>query len=66
MTQIDLPTWPWRLVKRLAREQDAQIWLVGGAARDLLLGRAVHDWDFAVDGDALALARAVADALDGA
>jgi len=39
---------------------------VGGAVRDALLGRPVHDWDFAVDRDALGLARAVADALDGA
>jgi putative nucleotidyltransferase with HDIG domain len=39
---------------------------VGGAVRDLLLGRPVHDWDFAVERDALGLARSVADALDGA
>jgi putative nucleotidyltransferase with HDIG domain len=39
---------------------------VGGAVRDLLLGRPVHDWDFAVDGDAMVLARAVGDALGGA
>jgi tRNA nucleotidyltransferase/poly(A) polymerase len=34
--------------------------------RDLLLGRSVHDWDFAVDRDAMALARNVGDALGGA
>jgi len=34
--------------------------------RDALLGRATHDWDFAVDGNAIRLARAVADELDGA
>lgn len=44
----------------------AKVWLVGGAVRDLLLNRRVHDVDFAVDGDALALARRVADALGGA
>lgn len=43
-----------------------ECWLVGGAVRDLLLARVVHDWDFAVDGDAMALARAVGDALGGA
>jgi tRNA nucleotidyltransferase/poly(A) polymerase len=44
----------------------AQVWLVGGAVRDLLLNRRVHDVDFAVDGDGLAVARRVADALGGA
>lgn len=41
-------------------------WLVGGAVRDLMLNRRVHDVDFAVAGDALAIARRVADALGGA
>ena len=40
--------------------------LVGGSVRDLLLGRAPHDLDFAVLGDAVGLARAVANALGGA
>lgn len=39
---------------------------MGGCVRDLLLGRSVHDWDFATDRDALGLARAVADRLGGA
>ena len=34
--------------------------------RDMLLGRPLHDWDFAVERDAVGLARAVADALEGA
>jgi putative nucleotidyltransferase with HDIG domain len=42
------------------------VWLVGGAVRDLLLERPMHDWDFAVQDDALGLARAAADALGGA
>jgi tRNA nucleotidyltransferase/poly(A) polymerase len=46
--------------------EPARVWLVGGAVRDLLLSRRVHDVDFAVDGDALAIARRVADALGGA
>jgi putative nucleotidyltransferase with HDIG domain len=66
MTTIRLPDWPWRAVLQLAGERGARIWLVGGAVRDALLERPVHDWDFAVDRDALGLARAVADALGGA
>jgi len=61
-----LPEWPWQIVRRLARGRGQRIWLVGGAVRDMLLGRPWHDWDFAVDRGALALARAVADALCGA
>jgi putative nucleotidyltransferase with HDIG domain len=41
-------------------------WLVGGAARDIALGRAPVDLDLAVDGDGLALARAFADQVGGA
>ncbi|MBE9508682.1 MAG: HD domain-containing protein, partial [Chloroflexi bacterium] len=66
MTIVRLPEWPWRAVVRLAEERGARVWPVGGAVRDALLRRPVHDWDFAVDRDALGLARAVADALGGA
>jgi len=66
MTTIHLPDWPWQTVRRLAEERGKRAWPVGGAVRDALLGRPIHDWDFAVDGDALALARAVADTSDGA
>jgi putative nucleotidyltransferase with HDIG domain len=66
MTPLPFPDWPWRDVLRLAAERGARIWLVGGAVRDALLGRPVHDWDFAVDRGALGLARAVANALGGA
>jgi poly(A) polymerase/tRNA nucleotidyltransferase (CCA-adding enzyme) len=41
-------------------------WLVGGAARDLALGRAPADLDLAVAGDGLALARAFADTAGAA
>jgi len=61
-----LPDWPWHIVRRLAGERGVRVWPVGGAVRDALLKRPVHDWDFAVDRDALGLARAVADALGGA
>jgi len=40
--------------------------IVGGALRDLLLGRPVRDWDFVVDRDAIALARATANRLGAA
>jgi putative nucleotidyltransferase with HDIG domain len=66
MTTVRLPDWPWQVVRRLAEERGARVWPVGGAVRDALLGRPIHDWDFAVDRDALGLARAVADALGGA
>jgi len=61
-----LSEWPWRIVADLARVRNLNTWVVGGAVRDTLLGRPVHDWDFAVDRHALRLARAVADALGGA
>jgi putative nucleotidyltransferase with HDIG domain len=65
MNTISPPEWPWRPVQELARERGIKLWLVGGAVRDMLLGRPLHDWDFAVERDAAALARAVGDALDG-
>lgn len=44
----------------------AKVWLVGGAVRDVILNRRVRDVDFAVDGDGLAVARAVGDSLRAA
>ena len=66
MTTMCRPDWPWDIVRRMAAERGLRVWLVGGAVRDALLERPVHDWDFAIDRDALRLARAVADALGGA
>lgn len=66
MSTIQLPEWPWRIVRREADKRGVACWLVGGAVRDLFLERPVHDWDFAVDRDAMALARAVGDTLGGA
>lgn len=66
MVAIAVPRWPWQTVLNLAGRRGVQVWLVGGAVRDLLLDRPVHDWDFAVDGNSLALARSVADTLGGA
>jgi tRNA nucleotidyltransferase (CCA-adding enzyme) len=41
------------------------VYLVGGTVRDILLGEPNFDVDVAVEGDAIALARSVADALNG-
>jgi len=42
------------------------VYLIGGAVRDLILGKPAHDLDFGVDGNALAYARKLANALGGA
>ena len=65
MAVVTLTDWPWQIVRRLAKERGVQVWPVGGAVRDALLERPVHDWDFAVERGAMGLARSVADALDG-
>ncbi len=53
-----------RTVRNLAQAYRMPVLLVGGAVRDALLGHpSPHDLDFAVQGDAVALGRAVADAL---
>ncbi|MDF1499133.1 MAG: hypothetical protein P1P76_01500 [Anaerolineales bacterium] len=44
-------------------DPEPSIWVVGGAIRDHLLGRTYSDIDFVVDGDAISLARSVANAL---
>jgi tRNA nucleotidyltransferase/poly(A) polymerase len=49
-----------------ALSPDQEIYLVGGAVRDVLLGRASHDLDFSVPADGIKLARRVADKLKGA
>ena len=50
----------------MCAERDVAACVVGGAMRDLLLGRPVHDWDFVVERDAILLARATADRLGAA
>jgi tRNA nucleotidyltransferase/poly(A) polymerase len=42
---------------------DQEIYLVGGAVRDMLLNRVSHDLDFALPANGIALARRVANAL---
>lgn len=53
-------------VCRFLQNRSVKAYLVGGYVRDRLLERDSHDVDFAVEGDALGLARAVADWLRGA
>ena len=43
-----------------------QAYLVGGAVRDLHLGKPIHDLDFALSGDTIPAAKLVADQLGGA
>jgi len=54
-----------QIVQRVkaALPPDQEIYLVGGAVRDLLLGRAVKDFDFLVLEKAIALGRKVANAI---
>jgi putative nucleotidyltransferase with HDIG domain len=66
MTQaVNIPSPFIDLVKQLCAERHIRAWLVGGAVRDALLGRAIHDWDFAIERDAIPLGRALADRLGG-
>lgn len=51
---------------REALPPDQEIFLVGGAVRDALLGRESHDLDFAVPADGIKLARRIANKLKGA
>jgi len=47
-------------VARAAHDQHAALYIVGGFVRDLLLDRPSLDFDLVVEGDAIALARALA------
>jgi tRNA nucleotidyltransferase/poly(A) polymerase len=51
-----------RLTRAIAPVRDAfpgdDVWLVGGAVRDVLLGRPLTDWDLVTTGDSEATARA--------
>lgn len=61
LDELSLPT---ALLGRLSEEK-VKAYLVGGALRDLILGRAGGDVDIAVCGDALEIGRAVAASLGG-
>ena len=61
---LPLPEWP--LVQLRSVLPPTDVWLAGGPVRDLLLGKPLHDWDFAVRGNATAMARKAADVLKAA
>jgi tRNA nucleotidyltransferase (CCA-adding enzyme) len=48
-----------------ALDGEDAVYVVGGAVRDLLLGREPHELDFVVEGDAVAVARRAAERLGG-
>ena len=61
-----LPPGPRRIVaaaRRVAREEERFLYLVGGPVRDLFLGRPPIDVDVVVEGDAPAFARRLAQVL---
>ena len=49
-----------------ALPKDVPVYLVGGAMRDILLARPIHDYDFVIEGQALRIARGVANKIGGA
>jgi tRNA nucleotidyltransferase (CCA-adding enzyme) len=62
------PPWVQRLIsaaREVADRLGASVYLVGGMVRDLLLERANEDVDLVVEGDGIAFAEALAEALDG-
>lgn len=50
---------------RIADEQNNALYIVGGFVRDLILGRPSLDYDLVVEGDAIQLARALAQLYGG-
>src|SRR5690242_18464020 len=58
--------WPPILEAIRALVADSPVYLVGGAVRDVLLRRNIHDLDFATEQDGRRLAKLIADKLDGA
>ncbi len=52
-----------RLRERLGAERD--LYIVGGAVRDMLLGKPIHDVDFVYSGDVKPVARSLANHLRG-
>jgi tRNA nucleotidyltransferase (CCA-adding enzyme) len=62
------PPWVQRLIaaaRKVADHLGSSVYLVGGMVRDMLLERANEDVDLVVEGDGIAFAEALAEALDG-
>lgn len=53
-------------IQQLATEAGMNVWLTGGAMRDMLRGAPIRDLDFTVERDALTIGRALAARLGGA
>ncbi len=62
---VDVPALLARLAQFFATRHDGDVWLVGGAVRDAILGRDVHDVDLAAPGLAEPVGRALAEHLGG-
>lgn len=63
-----LPAGRRQLLHRIGQAAESQrvaVYVVGGFVRDLLLGQPGMDFDLVVEGDAIALARALADSYGG-
>lgn len=62
---MDVPTLPDRVQSVLARLEGAGLrpYVVGGALRDLVLGRPVHDFDLVVDAELSEVAAALPDSV---
>lgn len=54
-----------RLIADSASQSGFPLYIIGGSVRDLLLGSAIQDLDLTVEGDAIALARALAKRYGG-
>src|SRR5579863_3412871 len=52
-------------IQRIATEAGMNVWLTGGAMRDMLRGSAVRDLDFTVERDAVKIGKSLAQALKG-
>ena len=68
MTRFQPPSALQELIDQcgeIARAVGVDAYVVGGTVRDVLLGRAARDLELAVDRDAMAMARRIADALGG-
>jgi len=64
----NLPSWSSGLlesIREMSRDSSSRIYLVGGAVRDLLLGRRIEDLDLVVEGDGIATAEILATKLGG-
>ena len=55
-----------RLLAGQAEAHPVPLYIVGGSVRDLLLGRRLNDFDLIVEGDAIALGRALSSKYGGA